>query len=188
MFVHRTSRPGAGILDCRRLHARLVCAHKQKLCAPKQAAFGHVAYEQEKINEIGGKRSLASGQTSRRTVRRAASMAVPVSSILPPTITTRFTRPVVEIADIEALERLPYDSLLPARNLHHLFEATARLHPERPALTVLTKGSREAGDVTLTHRQLLAEISRAANLFRLNGVRESGGTVAFLCPILPPLF
>jgi fatty-acyl-CoA synthase len=111
-----------------------------------------------------------------------------VSSRLPPPITTRFTRPVVTIADIEALERQPYDALIPARNLHHLFEATARLHPDRPALTVLTKGSREAGDATLTHRQLLAEISRAANLFRSHGIKESGGTVAFLCPILQPLF
>lgn len=111
-----------------------------------------------------------------------------MSSRLPPPITTRFTRPIADIADIEALERLPYDSLIPARNLHDLFEATARLHPERPALTVLTKGSREPGDATLTHRQLLAEISRAVNLFRSRGIGQSGGTVAFLCPILPPLF
>ena len=35
---------------------------------------------------------------------------------------------------------------------------------------------------------MLAEISRAANLFRSHGIGESGGTVAFLCPILPQLF
>ncbi|MBC9981125.1 acyl-CoA synthase, partial [Bradyrhizobium sp. INPA_01384B] len=70
-------------------------------------------------------------------------MAVSVSTTSPPLITTRFTRPIETIADIEALERLPYDSLIPARNLHDLFEATARLHPDRPALTVLIKGSRE---------------------------------------------
>jgi fatty-acyl-CoA synthase len=115
-------------------------------------------------------------------------MAGPVSNVLPSTMTTRFTRAVADIADIEALERLPYDSLVPARNLHDLFDATARLHPDQPALTVLTRGSRESGDITLTHRQLLAEISRAANLFRAHGIKESGGTVALLCPILPQLF
>lgn len=115
-------------------------------------------------------------------------MAAPVSSTLPSPVTTRFARPVATIADIEALERLPYDSLIPAHNLHHLFEATARLHPDRPALTVLTKGSRELGDVTLTHRQLLVEIVRAANLVRSHGIEQKGGTVAFLCPILPQLF
>jgi fatty-acyl-CoA synthase len=113
---------------------------------------------------------------------------MPVSSALSSSITTRFTQPVKAIADIEALEQRPYDSLVPARNLLHLFEATARLHPDRPALTVLTKGAREPGDVTLTHRQLLAEIARTANLFRARGIGESGGTVAFLCPILPLLF
>jgi len=115
-------------------------------------------------------------------------MAVLVSSVLPSPITTRFTQPVKTIADVEALEQRPYDSLIPARNLLDLFEATAHLHPDRPALTVLTKGSHEPGDVTLTHRQLLAGIIRAANLFRSHGIGESGGTAAFLCPILPPLF
>ena len=114
-------------------------------------------------------------------------MAMLVNSAMSP-ITTRFTQPVQTIADIEALEQRPYDSLVPARNLLDLFEATARLHPDRPALTVLTKGSREPGDVTLTHPQLIAEITRAANLFRLHGIGTSGGTAAFLCPILPPLF
>ncbi|WP_426611823.1 AMP-binding protein [Bradyrhizobium sp. McL0616] len=111
-----------------------------------------------------------------------------MSSALSSLITTRFTQPITTIADIEALERLPYDSLIPARSLYQLFEATARLHPDRPALTVLTKGSREPGDVTLTHRQLFAEITRAANLFRSQGIGQTGGTVAFLCPILPQLF
>ncbi|MEY9750595.1 acyl-CoA synthetase (AMP-forming)/AMP-acid ligase II [Bradyrhizobium japonicum] len=115
-------------------------------------------------------------------------MAMPVSRALSSQITTRFTQPVKTIADIEALEQRPYDSLVPSRNLLDLFEATAHLHPDRPALTVLTKGSREPGDATLTHRQLLAEIIRAANLFRSHGIGESGGTAAFLCPILPPLF
>lgn len=115
-------------------------------------------------------------------------MAMPVSRALSSQITTRFTQPVKTIADIEALEQRPYDSLVPSRNLLDLFEATSHLHPDRPALTVLTKGSREPGDATLTHRQLLAEIIRAANLFRSHGIGESGGTAAFLCPILPPLF
>ncbi|WP_245477371.1 AMP-binding protein [Bradyrhizobium guangzhouense] len=113
---------------------------------------------------------------------------MPVSATWPSPITTRYTQPIQTIADIEARERQPYDSLIPARNLHDLFEATARLHPDRPALTVLNKGAREPGDVTLTHRQLRAQITRAANLFRSLGIDVNGGTIAFLCPILPQLF
>ena len=106
---------------------------------------------------------------------------------LPSPITTRFTRPITTIADVEALERLPYDALVPARNLFHLFEATARLHPDRPALTVLTSDVSGKGEVSLTHRELLSAISRAANLFRSDGIVPGGGTVSILCPILPQI-
>jgi hypothetical protein len=66
-------------------------------------------------------------------------MAVPVSPVLSSPITARFTRPIRAIADIEAPERLPYDSPAPvARNLFHPFDATARLHRGRPALTLVS--------------------------------------------------
>ena len=103
-------------------------------------------------------------------------------------MTTRFTRPVVSIADIEALERLPYESLVPARSLYQLFDSTAQLHPDRRALTVLTGKARENGQVSLTHLELLVDISRSANLFRSYGITPGGPTVAFLCPILPQVF
>ena len=106
---------------------------------------------------------------------------------LPSPITTRFTRPVTTIADVEALEQSPYDALVPARNLFHLFESTARLHPDRPALTVLTSDVSGKGEVSLTHRELLSAISQAANLFRSHGVKPDSGTVAILCPILPQI-
>jgi fatty-acyl-CoA synthase len=101
--------------------------------------------------------------------------------------TTKFSRTVTTIADVEALERSPYDELVPARNLYQLFEATAQLHPERPALTVMPVGDLEESAVTLSHKGLLDEITRAANLFRSLGISESGGTVAFLCPALPQI-
>ena len=101
--------------------------------------------------------------------------------------TTKFSRTVTTIADVEALERSPYDELVPARNLYQLFEATAQLHPERPALTVMPAGDPEESAVTLSHKGLLDEITRAANLFRSLGVSPSGGIVAFLCPALPQI-
>lgn len=109
-----------------------------------------------------------------------------MSTQVPP-VTTRYATRVTAIADIEALERRPYDELVPARNLYQLFQATAAHHPDRPALTVLTRGTPDATGVSLTHRELLAEISRAANLFRALGVTPEGGPVAFLSPTLPEL-
>jgi hypothetical protein len=57
--------------------------------------------------------------------------------------TTRFTRIVTAIADIVALENSRYDDVIPARHLYHLFEATALLHPDRPALSVMKGGDLE---------------------------------------------
>jgi fatty-acyl-CoA synthase len=106
---------------------------------------------------------------------------------LPLPITTKFTRRIATIADVEILERSPYDNLVPARNLYQLFEATAELHPDRPALTVMTPDVSGKGEVCLTHRELLGAITRAANLFRSYGVKPDRGTVAILCPILPQI-
>ncbi|MDE2378049.1 hypothetical protein [Bradyrhizobium sp.] len=39
-----------------------------------------------------------------------------MSAELPAPVTTRFTRPVTTIKDIETLERPPYDALVPARS------------------------------------------------------------------------
>ena len=99
--------------------------------------------------------------------------------------TTKFSRTVTTIADIVALERTPYDELIPARNLYQLFEATAQLHPERPALTVMPAGDPDESAVTLSHKGLLNEITRSANLFRSLGISQVNGAVAFLCPALP---
>ncbi len=101
--------------------------------------------------------------------------------------TTRFTRTITSIADIVALEQSPYDELIPARNLFHVFTATAALHGERPAVTVLAAGDPDKGAVTLSHAGLLEAITRSANLFRSLGVTPTGGVVAFLCPALPPV-
>jgi fatty-acyl-CoA synthase len=98
--------------------------------------------------------------------------------------TTRFTRIVTAIADVVALENSPYDDLIPARNLYHLFEATALLHPDRPALTVMKTGDLQDAAAHFSHRELLGRIAQAANLFRSLGVTPDSGPVAFLCPAL----
>jgi enoyl-CoA hydratase/carnithine racemase/acyl-CoA synthetase (AMP-forming)/AMP-acid ligase II len=96
--------------------------------------------------------------------------------------TTRAITTITSIADIEAIERMPYDALIPARTLLDLFRATAELHPSRPALTMIAAGGYTGESVTLTHAELYRAIIRAANAFhRIN----KGGVIAFLTPILP---
>jgi acyl-CoA synthetase (AMP-forming)/AMP-acid ligase II/enoyl-CoA hydratase/carnithine racemase len=103
--------------------------------------------------------------------------------------TTRAIRTITSIADIEALEAMPYDVLVPAHTLLDLFRATAALHPARPALTAIAAGGYVGQSVSLTHAELYRAILRAANFFhrlgREAGLEAGGSVVAFLTPILP---
>lgn len=100
----------------------------------------------------------------------------------------RTTRPVLEvrtIEDIVAIESRPYDELVTARNLYDLFRATARHVGEQDALTVLRSPEPAHVGVSLTHRELLADVTRAANFFFSLGLRPGDGVAAFLAPTLP---
>jgi acyl-CoA synthetase (AMP-forming)/AMP-acid ligase II/enoyl-CoA hydratase/carnithine racemase len=100
------------------------------------------------------------------------------------------TRPVLDvrtIADIEAIEARPYDELVTARNLYDLLLATAATVGSRKAVTVLRSPDPADVGVSLTHAGLLAEVTRAANMFRALGLAPGAGVAAFLAPTLPAL-
>lgn len=98
--------------------------------------------------------------------------------------TTRAVRDVLSIEDIVAIEAAPYDQNVAAHSLYDLLKATAGLHPDRPALTTLRQDALPEPETSLTHGELLAEVTRAANLFcELQGGEE--GVIAILCPTLP---
>lgn len=101
--------------------------------------------------------------------------------------TTRPVRVVRTIADIEAIESLPYDHWVTAHNLLDLLRATALHGAQRPALTVLRSPDPDDVGGHWTHGQLLTEVQRAANLFRVLGLGPEGGVAAFLMPTLPEL-
>ena len=105
--------------------------------------------------------------------------------------TTAPVRPVRTIADVEAIEARPYDELVTARTLYDLLLATAAQCGDAPALTVLR--SEDPADVgaALSHRGLLADVTRAANMFNavfdeLDMPRDRR-VAAFLCPTVPEL-
>ncbi|HVY19835.1 MAG TPA: AMP-binding protein [Bauldia sp.] len=100
----------------------------------------------------------------------------------------RTTRPVMDvrtIEDVAAIERHPYDELVTAHNLYDLFLATAQRVGERKALTMLRSPDPNDIGVSLTHRALLGEVTRAANLFASLGLKPGSGVAAFLTPTLP---
>ena len=88
------------------------------------------------------------------------------------------------LADIEALERTPYAEAIPARTTYGLIERAARLHAARDAFVYLPDGESTTRSERITYGDLLANIHRAANLFRSLGVGPDD-SVAILAPNIP---
>ena len=100
------------------------------------------------------------------------------------------TRPISEvhtIKDIIAIESQPYDELVTAHNLYDLFLATAEHVGDSKALTVLRSEDPQDVGASWTHRELLTEVTRAANMFQTLGLAQGKGVAAFLAPTLPAL-
>lgn len=101
--------------------------------------------------------------------------------------TTGPVREVRTLDDVAAIEKWAYDELITARNLYDLFLATAEQGGDRKALTVLRSPDPNDVGVSLTHSELLGEVTRAANMFASLGLQPGGGVAAFLSPTLPEL-
>src|SRR6187431_3771884 len=74
------------------------------------------------------------------------------------------------LADIEALERTSYEEALPARTTYGLIARAAQRFGERTALRYLPDGELATPPRGVSYRELLANVHRAANLFRRLGV------------------
>jgi fatty-acyl-CoA synthase len=88
------------------------------------------------------------------------------------------------LADIEALERTPYEQAIPARTTYGLIARAASLYPERAAFVYLPDGELATPPVRVSYGTLLANVNRAANLFRSLGVGPDDA-VAILAPNVP---
>ena len=93
-------------------------------------------------------------------------------------------RPFASIDDIRIFEAQPYDAVVPVTSTYALLERSARLWGTRPALTLLENGERDTAARTVDYATLLANVRRAANLFRALGVGRDDA-VAILAPNVP---
>jgi fatty-acyl-CoA synthase len=101
------------------------------------------------------------------------------------------TRPVVDVRtidDIVAIESQPYETRVTARNLNDLLLATADQVGDSPALTVLRSPDPSNVGISLTHRDMLRDVTRAANMFHRLGLSPGNGVAAFLTPTVPELW
>ena len=92
--------------------------------------------------------------------------------------------PISTLADIEALESQPYESVVPARSTYELIALAARRFPLREAFRYLPDGDLATALRRITYAALIDNINRAANLFRSLGVGPDDA-VAILAPNMP---
>ncbi|MFH2133191.1 MAG: hypothetical protein ABIK68_22655 [bacterium] len=84
------------------------------------------------------------------------------------------------------LEQIPYDELVPSKDIYEVFRATAGLFPERPGLTVIPSGPVGQPAHTRSNLELLQEITRNANMLS-DLTSTTGSVVAILCPTYDPI-
>ncbi|MDP1954535.1 MAG: AMP-binding protein [Polaromonas sp.] len=89
-----------------------------------------------------------------------------------------------DLADIQALEATPYDQAIPAQTTYGLIAHAAQRFADRDAFRYLPSGDLQQPAQPVRYRQLLAQMHRAANLFRAMGVGPDDA-VAILAPNIP---
>ena len=93
--------------------------------------------------------------------------------------------PLRNLADIEALEKVPLDDRIGQfRSTFDVIRASAERHPDKAALHFIPNGTADEEPVTLSYGELTRKIFQAANAFADLGVGPED-SVSFLMPNLP---
>ena len=91
---------------------------------------------------------------------------------------------VATLADIEALEAQPYETVVPARSTYELISNAAARFPNRDAFRYLPTGDLATPPRCISYAELVAQINRAAHLFRSLGAGPDDAVV-ILAPNIP---
>ncbi|MDF1719438.1 MAG: acyl-CoA synthetase [Minwuia sp.] len=88
------------------------------------------------------------------------------------------------LAEVEEIEKTPWQDRLMAGNVYEAIGKSARAWPDRPAIHALAHGQLDDTPETISYRDLFARITSAANLLRDLGVGDTDVTT-LLMPIIP---
>ncbi len=88
------------------------------------------------------------------------------------------------LADIEAIEKIPIQDRVTASSTYEMIARGAAIDPEAPALSFILSGDFYNQPMTVTYKDLLANITRAANLFTDLGIGPND-VVSYLLPNIP---
>lgn len=93
-------------------------------------------------------------------------------------------RDIASPDDIRAIERQPYEQVIPFRSTFDLIRHSADRAPDKAALLFQVDADLEGRVLQWSYRELLKQIVQAADLFRQCGIRR-GDPIAILAPNIP---
>jgi len=88
------------------------------------------------------------------------------------------------VGDIEAFENIPIDKRMGVFNTYDLIEKGAAINPDATAISFFLGGDSYDQPMQVTYRDLIANITRTANLFQDLGVGPHD-VISYLLPNLP---
>lgn len=88
------------------------------------------------------------------------------------------------LADVVAIERVPWQERLTANNVHDGIARAAERHPDRPAIVSLARGEAADEPVVYSYGDVIARVRQSANLLRRLGIGETDA-VTLVLPTLP---
>jgi fatty-acyl-CoA synthase len=90
-------------------------------------------------------------------------------------------------ADVQAFERVPYAERIAARSTYDAIKLGAARNPDAPAIQFLANADPADAPLVISHRDFLARVTQAANMFHALGVGDHD-VVSFMLPLLPEAF
>ncbi|MDE1932679.1 acyl-CoA synthetase [Bradyrhizobium sp.] len=90
-------------------------------------------------------------------------------------------------ADVQAFERIPYPERIAAQSTYDAIKLGAARNPDAPALQFLANADPADAPLVISHRDFLARVTQAANMFHALGVGEND-VVSFMLPLIPEAF
>jgi fatty-acyl-CoA synthase len=90
-------------------------------------------------------------------------------------------------ADVRVFEQVPYADRIAAESTYDAIKRGAAINPDAPAIQFLPNSDPADTPIVISHRDFVARVTQAANMFHALGV-GGGDVVSFLLPLLPEAF
>ena len=91
---------------------------------------------------------------------------------------------IATVADVEELEKVPFEQRLKAKNTYEMLQLGAAIDPEAPAISFMLSGETYNSPMIVNYREFWRKINQTANMFHDLGVGPTD-VITYLLPNLP---